>query len=141
MKLSTMRAALPWLAICVLGAATGPVLAADWAALGLFDQGTFYIDRDTIVREGETRKVWTMLDYRQPQYNRANMKFLSTRVLMEIDCAKQLARPRTISYHTKGLLQGPVISSEGIFSDWQPIAPSTPVAAFYSQVCKPKDDG
>ena len=81
-----------------------------------------------------------MLDYRQPQYNRANMKFMSTRVLMEIDCVKNIARPRSISYHTKGLLQGPIISSEGIFSDWQPIAHNTPVSAVYNQVCKPKDE-
>ena len=114
---------------------------ASWMPLGVYGDAATYFDTSSVQTSGQMRKVWTMLDYRQPQYNRANMKFMSTRVLMEIDCAKQLARPRTISYHTKALLQGPVISSEGIFSDWQPIAPSTPVAAFYSQVCKPKDDG
>ena len=114
---------------------------AGWMPLGVYGEAAAYFDTSSVQTSGNIRKVWTMLDYRQPQYNRANMKFMSTRVQMEIDCAKQIARPRTISYHTKGMLQGPVISSEGIFSDWQPIAPSTPVAAFFSQVCKPKDDG
>ena len=114
---------------------------AGWMPMGVYGEAAAYFDPSTVQSTGNSRKVWTMLDYRQPQYNRANMKFMSTRVLMEIDCVKNIARPRSISYHTKGLLQGPIISSEGIFSDWQPIAPSTPVAAFYSQVCKPKDDG
>jgi hypothetical protein len=41
--------------------------AADWMAVGLYEQGAFYIDRETMARTGSIRKVWTMLDYRQPQ--------------------------------------------------------------------------
>ena len=114
---------------------------AGWMPIGVYGEAAAYFDPSTVQSTGNTRKVWTMLDHRQPQYNRANMKFMSTRVLMEIDCVKNIARPRSISYHTKGLLQGPTISSEGIFSDWQPIAHNTPVSATYSQVCKPKDEG
>ncbi len=48
MKLSTMPQAAGWLAGAVLATLLLPAQAADWAALGLFDQGTFYIDRDHI---------------------------------------------------------------------------------------------
>ena len=74
MKLSTMRLTASWLTWARLGGASPSALAADRAddrsddrvALGLLDQETFSIDRDSIAREGETCKVWTMLDIRQP---------------------------------------------------------------------------
>ena len=118
-----------------------PAWSASWFPLGVYGDAASYFDTGSVQTSGQIRKVWTMLDYRKPQYNRANMKFMSTRAMMEIDCARHMARPRSSSYHTQGMLGGQVISSEGIFSDWQPIAPSTPLGAIFSQVCKPKDEG
>ena len=135
MKLSTMRAALPWLAVSVLGAATGPVLAADWAALGLFDQGTFYIDRDTIVREGETRKVWTMLDYRQPKSNSHGLPYRSTRSLVQIQCKTQQVKTLSLAFFKGTRGSGDVLSSEGVIQDWQPIPPDSVLAKMAWTVC------
>ena len=135
MKLSTMRTALPWLAICVLGAVTGPVRAADWAALGLFDQGTFYIDRDTIVREGETRKVWTMLDYRQPKSNSHGLPYRSTRSLVQIQCKTQQVKTLSLAFFKGTRGSGDVLSSEGVIQDWQPIPPNSVLAKMAWTVC------
>ena len=135
MKLSTMRSSLPWLAAAVLGAVTLPALAADWAALGLFDQGTFYIDRDHITREGETRKVWTMLDYRQPKSNSHGLPYRSTRSLMHIQCKTQQVKTLSLAFYKGTRGSGDVLSSEGVIQDWQPIPPDSVLAKMAWTVC------
>jgi hypothetical protein len=135
MKLSTMRSAgLTLWAVAALGLA--PAFAADWAALGLFDQGTFYIDRDHVTREGEIRKVWTMLDYRQPRQKSSGPTYRSTRSLMEIQCKSHQFKALSLSYHSGTRGSGDVISNEGVIQEWQPIPPDTVLAKLAWTVCE-----
>ena len=135
MKLSTMRLAASWLTAAVLGAGLSPANAADWAAVGLFEQGTFYIDRDSIAREGEARKVWTMLDYRQPQLNSHGKTYRSTRSLQHIQCKTQQVKTLSLSFYSGTRGSGDVLSSEGVIQDWQPIPPDSVVAKMARTVC------
>jgi hypothetical protein len=135
MKLSTMRSAglTLW---AVTAVSLAPAFAADWAALGLFDQGTFYIDRDHITREGEIRKVWTMLDYRQPRQKSSGPTYRSTRSLMEIQCKSHQFKALSLSYHSGTRGSGDVISNEGVIQEWQPIPPDTVLAKLAWTVCE-----
>ena len=135
MKLSTMRWAAPWLTWAVLGMGVAPAIAADWAALGLFDQGTFYIDRDHVTREGETRKVWTMLDYRQPKTNSHGQPYRSTRSLMQIQCKTQQVKTLSLAFYKGTRGSGDVLSSEGVIQEWQPIPPDSVLAKMAWTVC------
>ena len=135
MKLSTMRSAAVWLTVTFLGAGLTPAMSADWAALGLFDQGTFYIDRDHIVREGETRKVWTMLDYRQPKTNTHGHPYRSTRSLVQIQCKTQQVKTLSLAFYQGGRGSGDVLSSEGVIQEWQPIPPDSVMAKMAWTVC------
>ena len=135
MKLSTMRLAALGLTWALLPMACPPALAADWAAVGLFEQGTFYIDRDSIAREGETRKVWTMLDYRQPRQKSSGPTYRSTRTLMHIQCKTHQFKALSLSYHAGTRGSGDVISSEGVIQEWQPIPPDTVLAKMAWTVC------
>ena len=135
MKLSTMRLAASWLTAAVLGAGLSPANAADWAAVGLFDQGTFYIDRDSIAREGETRKVWTMLDYRQPKTNSHGQAYRSTRSLQQIQCKTQQVKTLSLAFYKGTRGAGDVLSSEGVIQEWQPIPPDSVLAKMAWTVC------
>ena len=135
MKLSTMRWAAPWLTWAILGMGPAPAIAADWAALGLFDQGTFYIDRDHVSREGETRKVWTMLDYRQPKTNSHGQPYRSTRSLMQIQCKTQQVKTLSLAFYKGTRGSGDVLSSEGVIQEWQPIPPDSVLAKMAWTVC------
>ena len=135
MKLSTKRLAASWLTGTLLGATLVPAHAADWAAVGLFDQGTFYIDRDSIARESETRKVWTMLDYRQPKTNSHGQAYRSTRSLMHIQCKAQQVKTLSLAFYTGTRGSGNVLSSEGVIQDWQPIPPDSVLAKMAWTVC------
>lgn len=135
MKLSTMRSTgLAFWTVAALGLT--PAFAADWAALGLFDQGTFYIDRDHITREGEIRKVWTMLDYRQPRQKSSGPTYRSTRSLMEFQCKTHQFKALSLSYHAGTRGSGDVISNEGVIQEWQPIPPDTVLAKLAWTVCE-----
>ncbi len=135
MKLSTMRLTALGLAWALLGVASPPAWAADWAAVGLFDQGTFYIDRDSIAREGETRKVWTMLDYRQPQHNSHGQSYRSTRSLQHIQCKSHQVKTLSLAFYTGTRGSGNVLSSEGVIQEWQPIPSDSVLAKMAWTVC------
>lgn len=110
--------------------------AAEWMAVGLYEQGTFYIDKDTLTRSGSQRKVWTMLDYRQPQKNSQGKAYRSTRTLMAFDCDHQRVQTQSMSLHTGPTLRGEVLTSEGVIREWQPVPPQTPIATIMANVCE-----
>ena len=130
-----MRPVALWLAVAASGAGFSPAIAADWAALGLFDQGTFYIDRDHIERVGETRKVWTMLDYRQPKTNSHGHPYRSTRSLLQIQCKTHQVKTLSLAFYTGTRGSGDVLSSEGVIQEWQPIPPDSVLAKMAWTVC------
>jgi len=135
MKLSIMRSAMRGLVWAALGLSLTSARATDWFALGLFDQGTFYIDRSHVTREGDSRKVWTMLDYRQPRQKSSGPTYRSTRTLMHIQCKNHQFKALSLSYHAGTRGSGDVISSEGVIQEWQPIPPDTVLAKMAWTVC------
>ena len=110
--------------------------ASDWVSLGLADHGTYGIDRASIEKDGHTRRVWSMLDYRQPQKNSLGKTYLSSRMLMEIDCQQKLGRSRSLAIYSGAHLSGELLTSEGIIADWQPVPPSSPVFTIMRHVCE-----
>lgn len=110
--------------------------AAEWMAVGLYEQGTFYIDKETITRSGSQRKVWTMLDYRQPQKNSQGKAYRSTRTLLAFDCEQNRVQTQSMSLHTGPTLRGEVLTSEGVIREWQPVPPQTPIAMIMANVCE-----
>lgn len=122
---------------CILATLLTPVAqAADWSSVGLYEQGTFYIDRDSLIREGTTRKVWTMLDYRQPQKNSQGKTYRSSRSLLAFDCDQQRVQTLSFSLHTGASLRGEVLTSEGVIREWQPVPVQTPIALIMANVCE-----
>ncbi|NBW54079.1 MAG: hypothetical protein EBR42_02070 [Betaproteobacteria bacterium] len=117
--------ALPWCAS-----------AADWVALGLADIGTYGIDRASIEKEGPLRRVWTMLDYREPQKSAQGKTYLSSRALMEMECTKRQVRTRSMALYSGHNLGGEALTSEGIFDQWQSVPPNSPVFTMFKVVCE-----
>ena len=110
--------------------------ASHWTALGLFDVGTFYIDTDSVTRDGYRRKVWTSLDYREPHVNQHTQKtYKSTRMQMEFDCKEQHVRTLSLSYHSGVRLSGETLSTEGVIGAFEPVPPNTPIFKIMRQVC------
>ena len=110
--------------------------AADWVALGLADIGTYGIDRASIEKDGNMRRVWTMLDYREPQRSAQGKTYLSSRALMEMECVKRQVRTRSMALFSGHNLGGESLTSEGIFEQWQAVPPNSPVFTMFKVVCE-----
>ena len=114
----------------------GQVWASDWVSVGMSDSAVYGIDRSSIEKDGHIRLVWSMLDYRQPQKNSLGKTFLSSRMLMEIDCQQKLGRSRSLAIYTGAHLSGDMLTSEGVIAQWQAIPPSSPVFTIMRHVCE-----
>ena len=113
-----------------------PSWASDWVSVGMSDAAVYGIDRASIEKDGHTRRVWSMLDYRKPQKNSLGKTYLSSRMLMEIDCQQKLGRSRSLAIYSGAHLSGELLTSEGVIADWQPVPPSSPVFTIMRHVCE-----
>jgi hypothetical protein len=65
---------------------------AEWTSVGRFDNGNFYIDKQTMVRKGDQREIWTLMDYRFVQMDGSKNIFRSSRSMMQLQCVEKKAR-------------------------------------------------
>ena len=119
------------LSLCILSSQ-----AADWVSIGMTDNVVFGIDRASLEHDGHVRRVWSMLDYRQPQKNSQGKSYLSSRMLLEIDCSQKQARSRSLAIYSGAHLSGDTLTSEGVVAEWQAVPPSSPVFTIMRHVCE-----
>ena len=110
--------------------------ATDWINIGMSDSAVYGIDRSSIEKDGHKRRVWSKLDYRQPQKTSLGKPYLSSRMLMEIDCQQRLGRSRSLAIYSGANLSGEMLTSEGVIADWQPVPPTSPVFTIMRHVCE-----
>jgi hypothetical protein len=135
-NLKKMRKSLKTLALTGLCVMCQPGFAADWVSIGMTDSVVFGIDRSSLEHDGHVRRVWSMLDYRQPQKNSQGKTYLSSRMLLDIDCAQKQARSRSLAIYSGTHLSGEALTSEGVIAEWQPVPPSSPVFTIMRHVCE-----
>lgn len=110
--------------------------ASSWTSVGLFEIGTFYVDMDSLQRSNGHSKVWTSLDYRNPQTTQHTHKtFRSIRMHMEFDCKNDSVRTLSLSYHAGVRLSGEVLSTEGVIGPFESVPPETPIHKIMRLVC------
>ncbi len=108
---------------------------ADWKMIATFPVGTYYIQANTVEKNGPVRDFWTLLDYPSPQKTARGANFMSTRTHMQMDCKKQSVRFLQMSWHTGAMLSGEQIDQQGVMREWQSIPPDTPLVNFLKAVC------
>lgn len=110
--------------------------AANWAITGMSDTAQYGIDRSSIEHDGDIRRVWTMLDYRKAQRTSQGKTFWSTRALMEMNCTHQQVRTRSLALYSGPKLSGEMLTSEGVFDQWQAAPPNSPVSNIMKSLCE-----
>ena len=112
------------------------VFAAKWAITGMSDTAEYGIDKSAIEENGDMRKVWVMLDYRKPQQTSLGKTFWSSRALMEMNCSKKEVRTRSLALYSGPKLSGDILTSEGVFNQWQVAPPNSPVFNIMRSLCE-----
>ena len=109
--------------------------APAWAALteiATRDQQTLLLDTATVQKDGTLRRAWTVCNYVVPNADGA----LSTRSLMEYDCAANRYRILILSTHSECLAEGETLHVEAAPSPWwRDISPGTVAAKLLGLVC------
>ncbi len=101
----------------------------------LHDQGMFYIDPQSLQEHGERKEIWSVLDYRKPQFTAEGKPYLSIQAQVWINCRAKMGRIMHLTYYSAGMLGGKEVQKQGMLQDWQEIAPDTPVQKIARRVC------
>ena len=117
--------------IAGLMAINGTSVFSEWIPVYATDSGTFNVDYDTLRKDGSTRKVWILLNYRQQQIDNG----MSRRIRSEYDCKEERYRTLSFSVHSESMANGELIYNTSSVSPWQDVPPDTAVASIMKKVC------
>ncbi len=111
---------------------------AAWVEIGANETGTFYVDYPSMQRDGDIVKMWYLVDFRKPQLDSNNMRFLSSKDQSEYDCKQE--RSRTVYYnnYSDNMGRGRITFTLKDPFQWRPAAPDTIAGALLKIACTKK---
>ena len=104
---------------------------ADWVKMGETDEGSFYIDPASALRDGQLRQVWELTDLTQ----RDEGGELSRRTRVQYDCKLGRTQVLSISTHWEPMAAGETLLSVAREGLWKEVPPETAYAAAFKLVC------
>ena len=115
-----------WLLLTLLLLSNGPAYG-EWVAIGSSESlggYTVYVNADTIRRNGDLVKVWSLTDYTTIQ-TVAGRSFLSSKVQNEFDCADERQRERAVTWFSGNMGNGNGVWTSFDETPWRPVAPGS----------------
>lgn len=97
---------------------------AEWAAVGINDEFTQYVDFTTVRQTVSRVKMWDLVDYKTAQES-TGKKYLSIKERYEYDCQEDKYRHLTFSFFGGNMGNGEVVLSTGEPGRWIPVEPGT----------------
>jgi len=124
-----------WLQIALLVLSSGPVyakwmLVSSENKIGL----TVYVDPDTIHREGNLVKMWSLIDYKTIEII-AGDSLLSIRRQNEYDCTEERTRMLASTWLSGNMGSGRVVHSDSDEDEWKPVAPRSAAQGLLKVAC------
>jgi hypothetical protein len=112
---------------------------ANWELVAENNSGdTFFVDFQTLLKQGSSVKFWRLLNYSKPA-DMSGLKVLSLRGRIEIDCKEQTSRILTATAHSEKYASGSVLwtlSSDEIDNRWTHTVPNSTMWTILQRVCK-----
>ena len=91
------------------------------------DGTVFYIDRDSIKKEGNLIRVWELQDLKA----KGPLEEKSRRVLVEYDSKNERRRVLSFSFHGESMGAGVTLKSDQTPGKWTMVAPNTTAAVVF----------
>ena len=106
---------------------------AEWQETGRSVDAVIYIDLTTNRIDGNLRKVWTLIDYRE----RSKDGQMSSSLRYEFDCKEERERALSITNHSEAMAGGNVLMSHTYEKPpkWEDIPPTTGTAKILKLTC------
>lgn len=128
------------LILTVLLTAMSTCALAEWTIVNSNDKLTIYADLQTIRKKGDSRKMWSLLDFRsQQQQNYAT--YVSQVTQSEYDCAEEQFRMIFSTYYDLPMGNGNSVFTYEHGNSVKPVPPNTPLRELWEIACgkvKPK---
>ena len=97
---------------------------AGWKAVEDSAAGTIYADAATIMRSGDTARMWWLLDYKSFQ-RMVEVGYFSQKTQSEFDCAGRRARVLETSLRAEHMGEGKAVYADESPHDWEPLDAGT----------------
>lgn len=113
-----------------------PVMA-NWELVSENENGqTFFVDFQTLRKEGNRVKFWRLLNYSKP-LNIKGLNILSIRSRTEVDCKEETSRILTLTAHSQQYASGSELWTEDEPDNkWIYAVPNSSFWTIFQQVCK-----
>lgn len=104
---------------------------AEWAVVGETNNSDFYIDHETIRKNGNFHTVVIMLDHRLMN----NTGAMSSRAFMVYDCKLKRSRVLSLSTYTLPKLGGEKIFSGSVDENWEKVPAKSITHSIFEIIC------
>ncbi|MFS0754269.1 surface-adhesin E family protein [Noviherbaspirillum sp. 1P10PC] len=90
-----------------------PSYASEWINLNPNSTQSFFVDRESIVKSGKNKKVWTIfnLDTKETVPGHPYFGYLSTKSLWYITCDERMFATTSLSFYPQHNAQGDVLTT------------------------------
>lgn len=107
-----------------------------WTSIAISNKGDeFFIDTQTLKKDGSSRKVWTLTNYvSHMEYKQ--QKVVSTKEFVEFDCANDRSRSLTHYLYSEKNGQGTIIDTLNEPPVWSYAVPDSAYYSVLKRVCK-----
>lgn len=105
---------------------------AGWVLAAQSDDNDFYIDPETIRKDGNLVRVWEIQDLKQ----RDKVGVSSRRLRVEYDCKQERRRILSSSEHSEPMAGGKILLISTESSNWRDIPPGSVVSVKLKLVCR-----
>ena len=111
--------------------------SAEWVRLNRNTEDIVYADPATIIRSGNTVKMWDLLDHQIIVVSRSGTRRLSSKTESEYDCMVKRVRQLNFTWHSGNMGAGRIVfTSDGVPDDWTPISSGSVDEVLWKFACK-----
>lgn len=108
-----------------------------WEKVGESNGVTLYANPDTIERDGDTVKVWSLIDYRTSQPLDRD-SYLSAKLQDSFNCQEGKVRILNGRYYPMNWGYGQSVNKDAIVSEWSPIVSNSKEVLLFNYACGKK---
>lgn len=112
---------------------------AKWVSVGQTEHETYYVNKATIHKSGNTVKMWSLIDYKAAQHTSDGELYLSSKAQTEYDCEESRMRSLIVIWSSGYMgTKYAVMSRSNKSGEWTPVAPDSPDALLRTIACGKK---
>ena len=111
---------------------------AEWTIVGGGDDARFstYADITTIRRQDNVARMWTLVDFRNPQRAPYGPEYLSLKAQQEYDCTGRRSKLLTTEFYPGQMGNEDVVATRAGPNEWEPVPSEGIKEALWKVACE-----